>query len=168
MDAQILQTKLDSTTIRQEWRTMHFEFHLLVDSISPGDFRRPTIDTHWSVAEILTHMVQTLELMPRAIKSLRSGKDFLKLPNILVLSVNYFLVKMIALNATPQILLSRYDQAFDLTIQLWDGVCDDEWSNGAFYLGEGYKTLAAYYKSSLLHFDEHAAQIRRSLTNTQG
>ena len=167
MSAKTSLQHVDRTKIRTEWEAMRNEYHTLVDSIPPTAFRHSTIDTRWTIAEILTHMVQTIELMPRAIKSLRRGKDFINLPNMIVESTNFFLVKMIALNITPKTLLTRYDQAFDIAMQVWDRVDDDEWDKGACYLGEGYKTLADYYKNALAHFDEHAAQIRKSLNSTE-
>lgn len=164
MPAQISYTSLDLTKILAEWNTMRSEYHELVASIPPAAFKRPSIDTQWSVGEILVHMIQTLEIMPRGIEAVRRGKDFLNLPITLVGATNYFLVKMIARNITPQALLARYDRAFNAATQAWDRVRDDEWSKGARLFGEGYKTLLDYYMHGFIHFKEHAAQIRKSLT----
>jgi len=147
---------------------MRNEYHQLVDSIQPIDFKRPTIDTRWSVGEILIHMIQTLEVMPQGIDSVRKGKDFMNLPIALVGFSNLILVKIMARNVTPKALLARYDRAFNAAIQKWDGVSDDEWSKGAGLFGEGYKTLHDYYMHALKHFKEHAAQISKSLTAVEG
>jgi len=153
----------DRTKTRLEWDDMRREYHTLVNSIPPSAFRHPTLVTRWTIAEILAHMVQTIELMPRGIKSIRRGKNFMNLPVGILGPINFILIKTQAQNITPQALLSRYDQAFTHAMQVWDGIQDDEWSLGACLFGEGYKTLLDYYLHGLSHFKEHATQIRKSL-----
>jgi DinB superfamily len=167
MSVQISQLPVDRITIRAEWDAMHTEYYELIASISPSIFKLPTIDTRWSIAEILTHMIQTLEVMPQGIESIRRGKDFMNLPLTMVGASNFILVKMIARKVTPQALLARYDRAFNAAIKAWDGVEDGEWSKGAHLFGEGYKTLLDYYRQGPVHFKEHAAQIRKSLPSSE-
>jgi hypothetical protein len=168
MPTQIPLKSLDLSKIRAEWNNIHSEYHELVVSIPPATLKHPTIDTQWSIGEILAHMIQSLEMMPRAIEAVRRGKDYLNLPITLVGATNYFLVRLMARNITPQALLARYDRAFNTALQAWDRVRDDEWSRGAGLFGEGYKTLLDYYMHGSIHFKEHAAHIRKSLTVVEG
>jgi hypothetical protein len=154
--------------MRAEWNAMRSEYHKLVDLVPPAAFRRRTIDTRWSIAETLTHMVQTLEIMPHGIVSVCRGKDYMNLPITVIGSINFIVIKLNARIVTPQSLLKRYDRAFNGAMQAWDNVRDDEWSKGACLFGEGYKTLLDYYIHALVHFEEHASQIRKSLIGAAG
>lgn len=147
---------------------MRSEYHKLVDLVPPAAFRRRTIDTRWSITETLTHMVQTLEVMPQGIESVRRGRDYMNLPIAVIGSTNFIVIKLYARIVTPQTLLKRYDRAFNAAMRSWDNVRDDEWGKGACLFGEGYKTLLDYYIHALTHFKEHADQILKSLTGAAG
>jgi hypothetical protein len=164
MTEQIAKKTVDRAEIRSQWYAMRSEYHELVKSIPPAALKRASVDTRWSIAEILTHMILSIDLIPREIQSICKGKDFLNLPGAMVAPANFAMVKLRTGNANAQNLLVRYDRAFEAALQDLDGVADDEWSKGAQLFGEGYRTIADIYAVTLTHFDEHSAQIRRSLS----
>ncbi len=163
MSDQMSRSALDLTGLRKEWNTMRDEFHELVKSIPPDDFRRPTVSTRWSIAEILTHMMMSIEFIPKEIEAVRKNKDFLNFPKAIAGIGNLILIKIRARNTTPQALLDHYDRAFQAAMLAWGSLAEDEWDKGANFFGEGYRTLAENYMVAISHFDEHAAQIRESL-----
>ena len=142
---------------------MRDDYHRLVGSISPESLTSRTLNTHWSIAEMLTHMIQSIELIPQEIEAVRKGKNFLNVPPWVAGKANMLWIKLRALRATQQSLLDNYDIAFDVAMQAWDAVRDDEWSKGANFFGEAYRTLADNYAIAITHFHEHAEQIRKSL-----
>jgi hypothetical protein len=149
--------------IRAGWHTMRNDYHALVGEIPPVSLRSRTIDTRWSIAEILTHMILSVDLVPQEIEAVRKGKDFLNVPPLIATTVNLVWVKFRARRATQQSLLDDYDRAFNAALLAWDGVRDDEWTKGANFFGEGYRTLTENYAVGITHFKEHADQIRKSI-----
>ena len=160
MYAQDARPSLNRPESNSEWESMREEFHILVGNLSETDLKRKTLDTRWSVGEILEHMVQSLALIPQEIVSVRKGKDFMNLPISIVGAGNWILIKLRARHATPQSLLARYDRAFTVAVQAWENVREDEWAKGAHFYGEGYCTLANNLALAPSHFREHAGQIQ--------
>lgn len=146
-----------------DWQMMHKEFHELIESINNQDLKRETIDTRWKVGEIIEHMVESIEYIPQEIKAAVNGKNFLNLPKPMAEYGNLFLVKFRARKASKITLLQRYDHAFQIATEAWTTVQDQEWTNGAYYFGEGYRTLRDLLILHPNHFREHAEQIRISL-----
>lgn len=163
MTEQIAQRMVDRAEICSRWHAMQAEYHKLVESIPPAAIKRRSVDTRWSIAEILTHMILSIEFIPREIQSIRRGKDFLNLPGFVVAPVNFTMVKIRTGHATPERILARYDRAFEAAMRALEGVAEDEWGKGAYFFGEGYRTLADLYSVGVTHFYEHADQIRASL-----
>jgi len=157
---------VDLESSQTGWHAMRAEFHALVRSIPPDLFKSRTLDTRWSIAEILTHMIMSIELIPQEIESVRQGKDFLNVPPLIATTVNLIWVRMRARKATPQSIIDSYDRAFKLALEAWDKVNPADWAKGANFFGEGYRTLAENYSIAITHFHEHAGQIRDSLPNT--
>jgi hypothetical protein len=164
MTENLAKISVDRAEIRSQWYAMRSEYHELVKSIPPAALKRASVDTRWSIAEILTHMILSIDLIPREIQSIRKGKDFLNLPGAMVAPANFAMVKLRTGNATPENILTRYDRAFEAALQVWEGVAEDEWSKGAQLFGEGYRTIVDIYAVGITHFHEHASQIRRSLS----
>lgn len=154
--------------IRAEMEASRQAFHALLNEIPAADWRRNSVATAFTVAELFEHIVHGIELIPDEIEAIRKGKNYLNFPTWLTSRVNLFMTRRAARKATPQSIARRYDAAHAEALRLLEKVRDDEWHKGAHFFGEGYWTMEFVFRGNVtLHFEEHAAQIRESLTVAQ-
>lgn len=141
-------------------------FHTLLNTIPAADWRRKSIATAFTVAELFEHIVHGIELIPDEVEAIRKGKNYLNFPAWFTSKVNLWMTRRAARQATPQSMARRYDAAYARALELLDTVRDDEWHQGAHFFGEGYWTMEFVFRGNItVHFEEHGAQIRESLSN---
>lgn len=152
----------DKDAIRAEWLTMREAFHQLLADIPEEAWRRQSKSTRWNIAELCAHMVHDVELVPTYVDKVRQGKDMLNLPPRITNVMNWLLTKVLGRRATPASLARKFDEGYEESLKVLDGIQDDEWQRGANFFGEGYWTIEFIFHQSPQHFEEHAAQIRES------
>ena len=69
--------------IRERLTSTHAGFHTLLDGLTDDDLRRHTGNPAWTVGAILTHLVWSLELLPREVASARKGQGMFNMPPML-------------------------------------------------------------------------------------
>jgi Mycothiol maleylpyruvate isomerase N-terminal domain len=106
-------------------------FHALLDGLSEDDLRRPSGNPTWTVGGVLSHLVWSLELLPREVASARKGKGMFNFPPLVRDWLNAQLTRLGARGQTLQTLRRRYDAAFAAALATLDGVSDDEFQLGA-------------------------------------
>jgi len=154
----------DRAAIRAEMNASRQAFHALLNAVPPEDWRRKSLATAFTVAELFEHIVHGLELIPEEVEAIRKGKNYLNFPSWFTGKISLLMTRRAARNATPQSIAERYDAAHAEALRLLDTVRDDEWRKGAHFFGEGYWTMEFIFRGVVSqHFEEHAAQIRETL-----
>ena len=155
----------DREAIRAEMTASREAFHTLLNAIPAADWRRKSVATAFTVAELFEHIVHGVELIPDEVKAIRQGKNYLNFPLWFTSKVNLLMTRRGARKATPQAMAQRYDTAHAEALRLLDTIQVDEWHKGAHFFGEGYWTMEFIFRGVItVHFEEHAAQIRESLS----
>jgi len=154
------------------------EFHRLLNSLSPQDFQKQSLNPGWTNGEILAHMtfgfivINVLLPMARLWGKLPKGssKWFAWLLNALTGPFNWFN----ALGArgqgkvfTHQRLEKIYDRAHFSLLKKIDSIQEDEWERGMYYPTkwdsnfDEFMTLEKLFHYPVIHFNFHLTQISR-------
>jgi hypothetical protein len=155
----------DRTVLHRQLEDTRSAFHAVVESLTDADWYRKTNSTAWTVGEVLTHLADALAGTPEAIEHIRQGKNYLNPPsflNWLGPLINRRLVQQSARSQTRASVLAWYDKAHTALVATVEGIQDDEWGQGAYCFGAGYKTILDLCQYMPSHFQEHAAQIAAS------
>ncbi len=148
-------------TIRAELAESRQRFHVLLDSLSDADLQRKSTNPAWTNGEMLAHIIYWLGYTPRAVKYVRRHRGIRHLPPFLFDWLNIRLTRYAARNMTRQALAERYERAYEATLHVLESVQPHEWTQGAYFIGNEYRTIEIIIRSHAQHFTEHAAQIRR-------
>jgi hypothetical protein len=164
--------------IYKELQATRAKFHLLLDSLSEGDFQKQSINPGWTNGEILAHMtfgfivINVLLPMARLWGRLPKGSSrwFAWLLNALTGPFNWFN----ALGArgqgkvfTHQRVGKIYDRAYFSLLRKIDTIKDDEWEHGMYYPTkwdsnfDKFMTLEKLFHYPIIHFNFHLTQISR-------
>jgi uncharacterized protein (TIGR03083 family) len=138
-------------------------FHALLDGLTDDDLRRPSGNPAWTVGAVLTHLVWSLELLPREVAGARTGKGMFNLPPILRDLLNAWATRLAARGQTLETLRHRYEAAFATALATLDGLRDEELQLGARFWSEGFRDIAGLYAAQADHLAEHAADVRRGV-----
>jgi hypothetical protein len=134
----------------------------LVGSLSKADLRIKA-DSGWSVGEVATHVVSSIEHAPGLIHALRRDRDYLNFPLPVTERVKRLITWWTARGATPQRLVRRFDVAYPPVLALLDTIRSDEWERSGRAYGEGSWTVGNALRHQGEHVQEHIQQIRRLL-----
>jgi len=137
-------------------------FHDLLRGLTDEDLRRPSGNPAWTIGAVLTHLVWSLELLPREVASARKGKGMFNFPQTLRDLLNAQGTRLAARGQTLQSLRRRYDAAADAALATLEGVRDDELHLGARFWGEGFRDIAGLYHAQVDHLAEHGDAVRRA------
>jgi DinB superfamily len=149
--------------IREHLASMQAGFHALLDGLTDDDLRRRSGNPAWTVGAVLTHLVWSLELLPREVASARQAKGMYNLPPILRDVLNAWATRLAARGQTLERLRHRSDAAFACALATLDGVRDDELHLGARFWSEGFRDIAGLYAGQVDHLAEHADDVRRAV-----
>ncbi len=155
----------DRAALRARLEETHAAFHTLIAELPDEVWYSKTTSTHWTVRELMSHIVDGLAHTPEAIEHVRREKQFLNLPPVLswlTASINLLMSKWSARGQTRQTMLSRYNAAHQALLNTMESIRDDEWSRGAQCYGEGYKTVLDLCEGPNRHLQEHRVQLCRS------
>jgi DinB superfamily len=147
-------------TIRAHLTAARAGFHALLDGLTDADLRRPSGNPAWTVRAVLTHLVWSLELLPREVASARKGRGMYNFPPILRDGLNAWATRLAARGRTIETLRQRYDAAYSAALALLDGLGDDELQLGARFWSEGFRDIAGLYAAQVDHLAEHADAVR--------
>lgn len=154
----------DKEVIRAEWAEMRDGFHQLLAEIPEEAWRRPSKSTRWTIAELCAHIAKDVEDVPMFVDHARQGKDLFNFPSFISQPINWLIIKFAGRGTTPTSLARKFDEDCERALDLLDEIEDDEWGRGANFFGVGRWTVEHIFHQSPRHFEEHAAQVRESLS----
>jgi uncharacterized protein (TIGR03083 family) len=160
---QLDQYPRDRHAIRERLSSTRAGFHALLDGLTDGDLRRPSGNPAWTIGAVLTHLVWSLELLPREVAGARKGKGMYNFPPMVRDALNAWATRLGARGQTLDSLRRRYDAAFATALATLDGVADDEFQFGARFWSEGFRDIAGLYAGQVDHLAEHGDDVRRSV-----
>ena len=151
----------DREAIRAQLEATRAGFHALVDGLQPDDWSRKSGNKAWTIGQLLSHIADNVGLSAGSIRMARQGKGF-NPPRLLRNPMNVWMTRMSARRADPESVREQYDDGHLRLLTTLDELSDDEWSNGARFLGE-YQTIEDLLHSVPAHFREHETDIRKGL-----
>ena len=138
------------------------DFRELVLGLSEDEWNRHSNNAGWTNGQLCWHIAFGVGAGERTVTRLRQNKG-LDPPGPLVAIFNFlslWLVRIRSRGANPESVLTFFDQGHGRTLNLVDGIRDDEWDNGGVVLGE-HLTVGGSFVGLQEHLDEHAAEMRR-------
>jgi hypothetical protein len=138
------------------------EFRALVLGLSSEEWQRQSHNAGWTNGQLCWHIALAAGGGNLRVSRLRQNKG-MNPPGPLMAVLNFvslWLVRIRARYATPESVLAFFDERFAATQAVIDTVGDDEWDNGADFLGEPM-TVAGSFRFLGDHVAEHAAEMRR-------
>ena len=139
------------------------EFRELVLGMSSEEWNRKSNNAGWTNGQLCWHLAFTAGGGTLRVSRLRQNKG-MKPPGPLMAVLNLmslWIVRIRSRGATPESVLAFFDERFADTQGAIDTVGDDEWGNGAVFLGE-QMTVGSSFGFLRDHVSEHAAEMRRS------
>jgi hypothetical protein len=151
---------VDRRALRQRLIATQAAFHGLLDGITEDDLRRRSGNPAWSVGAVLSHLVWSLELLPREVAGARKGKGMYNFPPVVRDWLNAQLTRLGARGQTLQTLRQRYDAALAIALVTLDDVRDDEFRLGAHFWSEGFRDIEGLLAAQVDHLAEHEPDVR--------
>ena len=139
------------------------EFRELVQGLSGEEWNRTSNNAAWTNAQLCWHLAFTASGGTLRVSRLRQNKG-MEPPGALMAVLNVFslwLVRIRSRGATPDSVLAFFDERLAATRGVIDTIADDEWGNGAVFLGEPM-TVGNSFGFLREHITEHAAEMRRN------
>ena len=139
------------------------DFRELVQGLSSEEWERPSNNAGWTNGQLCWHIAFTAGGGSVRVPRLRQNKG-MNPPGPLMAVLNLmslWIVRIRSRGATPESVLAFFDEGYARTAALADTVADDEWGNGAEFLGEP-TTVGSSFGFIGEHVSEHAAEMRRN------
>ena len=138
------------------------EFRELVQGLSNEEWNRQSRNASWTNAQLCWHVAFTASGGTLRVNRLREHKGMNPPgPLMAVLDVvSEWLVRLRSRGATPDSVLDLFEARLSLTRGMIDTVAEDEWGNGAVFLGAPM-TVGNSFGFVREHISDHAAQMRR-------
>ena len=139
------------------------EFRELVQGLSGEEWNRTSNNAAWTNAQLCWHVAFTASGGTLRVSRLRQNKG-MEPPGALMAVLNVFslwLVRIRSRGATPDSVLSFFDERLSMTRGTIDTIGDDEWGNGAEFLGVPM-TVGNSFGFLREHITEHAGEMRRN------
>jgi hypothetical protein len=105
----------DRHGIRDHLSTTGLRFVTLFEGLTNEDLRHPSGNPAWTIRAVLTHLVWSLELLPREVAAAGKGKGMYNFPTFLRDPLNAWATRVNARRQTLESLRRRYDAACDYT-----------------------------------------------------
>jgi len=150
---------------RAEMEATRAAFHELLDSLSEAEFRKQSGNGAWSNGQLMWHCAWGISYIPQGVGRCRSGKD-LKLPRGLFDLLNPWITRWGSRGITKQSIGKKYDEANAAALKVLETIKDDEWSRGVKMAGTPI-TIESEFRMPAVHFDEHKADILKSLGRSE-
>lgn len=150
----------EARTALEQART---EYRDLVLGLSEDEWKQKSNNGGWSNGQLCWHMAFGAGAGSQSVSRLRNNKG-MNPPAPLMSVFNFaslWMVRIRSRGATPESVLDFFDEGYDKTVKLIDAIEDDEWGNGAIFLGEPM-TVGGIFGFMRSHVSEHCAEIRRA------
>ena len=138
------------------------QFRELVLGLSSEEWNRKSDNAGWTNGQLCWHIAFGAGAGERSVSRLRQNKGVN--PPAPVMAVFNFMslwmVRIRSRGATPESVLAFFDEGHGKTLALIDTVGEDEWGNGAEFLGTPM-TVGGVFGFMGDHLAEHAAEMRR-------
>ena len=154
-------------SVRAELEESRRDFLALLASLSETDLQQKSVTCAWTVKELLVHIVFWLRQTPGVVRVVRTGRGIRRIPTSLFDWLNLWLTRLAAWRQTRQSITTHYERAYQATLRLVEGIQTEEWNKGAAFGGPfhgEYRTIETILRSHRAHLQEHAAEIRQSLS----
>ena len=158
------QKRRDREQSREHLTATRARFLGLLEGLTDADLRRPSGNSAWTIGGVLTHLVWSLELLPREVAAARNGKGMYNFPAVLRDALNLWLTRLNARGQTLESLRRRYETACAAALDTLDGVRDDEFQLGARFWSEGCRDVAGLYAAQVDHLAEHSEDIPHAIS----
>ncbi len=138
------------------------EFRELVLGLSGEEWDRKSDNAGWTNGQLCWHIAFTAGGGTLRVSRLRQNKG-MNPPGPLMAVLNLmslWIVRIRSRGATPESVLTFFDEGFAVTQGVIDTVGDDEWGNGGVFLGEPM-TVGNAFGFIGEHIAEHSAEMRR-------
>lgn len=135
-------------------------FQALLGSLTEDDLAQKGSGSNWGAREEATHVVISIQHVPRLITALRRGDDYMNYPLPVFEPLKRLNTWWEARGATPGTLAHRLEAAYPPILALLDTIRDDEWERSGRAYGEGRWTVAGAFLHQREHVEEHIRQIR--------
>lgn len=159
--------------LQQEIEETRQAFHALLASIPDEAFDLPSDNPAWTIGEVLYHMSIAPRMLGTDVKMIVKQSWLYKIiptviPKKLFDWINKHLTRWGARNLTREFLKEEYDQAHAATLKALDEVDDSDFKKKLNYpdwdpLLSGEVTLERLFRYVKVHFDSHAAEIRKRI-----
>ena len=138
------------------------EFRELVLGLSESEWNRKSHNAAWTNAQLCWHLALTAGGGSLRVNRLRQNKGMNPPgPLMAVLDLSsVWLVRIRSRGATPESVLALFDDGWATTRGMIDTIADDEWDNGAVFLGEPM-TVGNSFGFLRGHVRDHASEMRR-------
>ena len=148
-------------------------YHTLLAEIPDEAFSKPSDNPPWTIGEVLFHMSLAPRFMTTDLKMIISRPWLAKVftflaPQSIFDRVNDWYTRYGARNLNRSFLAEQYDKANLRALKSLETVQEQDFQKSLMYPGydpilSGEVTVEKLYRYIRLHFDEHAAQIRKIL-----
>ena len=138
------------------------DFRELVAGLSDEEWGRKSDNAGWTNGQLCWHIAFTAGGGELRVSRLRENKG-MNPPGPLMGFLHFtseWIVRIRSRGATPQSVLEYFDERYAKTVATVDSVADDEWGNGAEFLGQ-MTTVGSSFNFIGEHIDEHSSEMRR-------
>lgn len=142
-------------TMRAELEATRTAFLAFLDSLSEDQWHQKSLDSAWTVGEVMVHLLWALEQLPKEVASARRGKGMFNMPKMLADPLSYWYTRWMARSATPESISRRYNAAMTAVLRTLDNVKESDLTLGAPFYGHGFYTIADLFHTPAEHFAEH-------------
>lgn len=138
------------------------QFRELVQGLSENEWNNQSDNSSWTNGQLCWHIAFTSGSGDLRISRLRENKGMNPPAPVMALLhlVSLWMVKIRSRGATPDSVLALFEDNLAKTTSLVDTVADDEWMNGAEFLGQAM-TVGSAFGFIEGHIAEHSAEMRR-------
>jgi len=156
--------------LHDELESTRQDFHLLLEEIHEEDYDLPSLNSAWTIREVLYHMSLAPRNLPSDVRMIRHLKWVPKIPAGPFNRLNTYLTRRGARNLDKAALAAKYDEAHERTKRALESVNDEEWVFGVDYpdwdsMLSGHVTLERLFHYIRQHFEAHAEEIRSALSS---
>jgi hypothetical protein len=160
--------------LRQEIEETRIAFHELLISIPDEAFKPPSDNPAWTIGEVLYHMSLAPRFLSHDVKMILNQNWLYRIIPVIIPGwlfdwLNKKLTKYGARNLTREFLAAEYDRAHQATLKALDEVEEADFEKKLNYPDwdpslSGEVTLERLFHYVRVHFDAHAAEIRKRIS----
>src|SRR2546425_11380166 len=151
----------DKAAIRAQMESVRQEYHQLLDSLSPDDWKTKSANPSWTVGQLMWHLGRGVEFFSQNVEMCRKGKAP-NPPAWIVNPVNVFITRIGSRGATKVSVCEKYDTAHQRLLACLETVRDDEWPKSVTAYGV-QNSVESCFTAPAGHLAEHKTDILKGL-----